>query len=128
MTFYLKADRGPATELDDETGGLILSRGRHQGRRIVEVLILYPDGRIERCEERVRRKLGSNAISSRTWLAQTYMPDDPDQWGNDRYFPSPQELVDDADPAPDAAVLVLIGAEGETDAVIAQLRELAAHR
>ena len=46
-----------------------------------------------------------------------------DEWGNGRYIPEPADAIGAADPAPSAVVLVLTGAEGVSDAVVAQLRE-----
>lgn len=129
MRYFLKTQRGqPATELDEASGAAILTRGRHEGRRVVEVFVLQPDGRIDRYQERARRKLGSNAIVSRTWLCETYVPDRPDPWGDDRYIPSPEEAIREADPAPEAVVLVLIGAEEDDAPVIEQLSGLQARR
>lgn len=129
MRYFLKTQRGqPATELDEATGAAILDRGRHEGRRVVEVFVLHPDGRIDRYQERARRKLGSNAIVSRTWLCETYLPDRPGRWGDDRYVPSPEEAIREADPAPEAVVLVLIGAEEDDAPILEQLTGLQARR
>jgi hypothetical protein len=128
VKYYLKTGRGtPAEEIDEATGAAILSKGRHEGRRVVEVFTLHPSGRIDRCVERPRRKLGSNAIVSRSWLCETYMPDDPEGWGDDRYIHDAEEAVTDADPAPEAVMLVLLGAEGDSDANVAQLQSVKAH-
>ena len=59
------------TQIDEATGKEILDRGRHQGRRIVEVFVRHADGHIDRYEERARRKLGSNARSSETCAARS---------------------------------------------------------
>lgn len=124
MRYYLKTQRGePATELDGETAQKLLKRGRHEGRRLVEVFVLQPDGSIDRYQERARRKLGSNAIVSRTWLAETYQPGQDDAWANDRYIHGPAEAIQEADPAPDGAILVLLGAENDDEANVAQLEE-----
>lgn len=123
MQFYLKTSRTePAAAIDETTGRQVLQRLRHEGRKLTEVFVLFPDGLIDRYQERTRRKLGSNAVASRTWLCETAAGDD---WGNGRYVPEPQEAIDEADPAPSAVVLVLTGAEGVPDAVVEQLRALA---
>ncbi|MBX6342992.1 MAG: hypothetical protein IRY97_11080 [Thermomicrobiaceae bacterium] len=125
MNYFLKTQRGePAAPLDEQTGREILDRGRHAGRRVVEVYALEADGRIERYQERARRKLGSNAIVSRTWLCETYQPGAPEQWGNDRYVPNPEEALQETTPPPQAIVLVLLGAEGDSDQVVEQLTSL----
>ncbi|MGA7669765.1 MAG: hypothetical protein WBW04_05045 [Nitrolancea sp.] len=125
MSYFLKTDRGVhAPEIDASEGATILDRGRHEGRRVVEVFVMHPDGRVDRYEERTRRRLGSNAISSRTWLCQTYHPDGSDEWGDDRYIPNPEEEIHSTDPAPHAVVLVLTGAEGDSQNVVEQLSSL----
>ena len=122
MSYFLKTERGAqAPEIDPETGESILDRGRHEGRRVVEVFVLHPDGRVDRYEERTRRRLGSNAISSRTWLCQTYHPSQSDEWGDDRYIPNPEEEIRATDPAPQAVVLVLTGAEGDSQTIVDQM-------
>lgn len=129
MRYFLKTQRGqPVSELDEATGIAILDRGRHEGRRVVEVFVLHSDGRIDRYQERARRKLGSNAIVSRTWLCETYLPERLDRWGDDRYIPSPAEAIRDTEPAPEAVVLVLIGAEEDDAPVLEQLISLQARR
>lgn len=129
VRYFLKTERGrPARELDEATGQQILHRGRHEGRRVVELFVLHPDGRIDRYQERARRKLGSNAIVSRTWLAETYHPERPGQWSDDRYVPSPEEALAETEPAPEAVVLVLLGAEEDDEPVLAQLQSLSAQR
>ncbi len=128
MSYYLKTERGAqAPEIDSTTGEKILDRGRHEGRRVVEVFVLHPDNHIDRYEERTRRKLGSNAISSRTWLCQTYHPGASDAWGDDRYIPNPEEEIRVTDPAPQAVMLVLTGAEGDSATVVDQMAALSAH-
>ncbi len=125
MSYFLKTERGAhALEIDSTTGRAILDRGRHEGRRIVEVFTVHPNGHIDRYEERTRRRLGSNAISSRTWLCQTYHPGDSDEWGDDRYIPNPEEEIHNTDPAPQAVVLVLTGAEKDSVNVIEQIMSL----
>ncbi len=122
MSYFLKTERGAqAPEIDADTGETILDRGRHEGRRVVEVFVLHPGGHIDRYEERTRRRLGSNAISSRTWLCQTYHPGQSDEWGDDRYIPNPEEEIRATDPAPQAIVLVLTGAEGDSQTVVDQV-------
>lgn len=129
MTYFLKAARGTAAaEIDEATGKTILDRGRHEGRRIVEVFVRHADGHIDHYEERARRKLGSNAISSRTWLCQTYHADGAEIWGDDRYIPNPEVEIQEIDPAPEAVLLVLVGAEGDTTANIEQLTSLQSAR
>ncbi len=125
MSYFLKTDRGVhAPEIDASEGETILDRGRHEGRRVVEVFVMHPDGRVDRYEERTRRRLGSNAISSRTWLCQTYHPDGSDAWGDDRYIPNPEEEIHATEPAPSAVVLVLTGAEGDSQNIVEQLSSL----
>jgi len=129
LKYFLKTDRGtPARETDAETGKTILDRGRYEGRRVVEVFVRQPGGEIDRYLERTRRKLGSNAISSRTWLCETYEADRAAPWGNDRYVPNPEEAIQEAEPSPEAVMLVLTGAEGDSDANVAQLSGLGAPR
>jgi hypothetical protein len=125
VSYYLKTEReAPAAEIDEETAKTILSRGRHEGRRIVEVFLLHTDGRIDRCQERARRRLGSNAVISRTWLCETYQPNHPDAWGNDRYVPNPEEAIHDLPQPPEAVVLVLLGAETNPESTVQQLETL----
>ncbi len=125
MSYYLKTERGAlAHEIDSATGETILDRGRHEGRRVVEVFVMHPDGHIDRYEERTRRRLGSNAISSRTWLCQTYHPGQSDNWGDDRYIPNPEEEIHATDPAPRAVILVLTGAEKDAQSIVEQLSSM----
>ena len=125
MAYFLKTERGkPAAEIDPENGKTILDRGRHEGRRIVEVFVLHQDGHVDRYEERVRRRLGSNAISNRTWLCQTFAPEGPAPWTHDRYIPNPEQEIQEIVPAPNAVVLVLTGAEGDSGQVVTQLEQL----
>lgn len=125
MAYYLKTERGkPAEEIESESGRAILDRGRHEGRKLAEVFVLHGDGHIDRYEERVRRKLGSNAISSRTWLCQTYSPAGPAPWTDDRYIPNPEQEIEEIIPAPSGVVLVLTGAERDDGQVIEQLQAL----
>lgn len=122
MAYFLKTGRGkPADEIDLDSGKEILDRGRHEGRRVVEVYVLHQDGHIDRYEERARRRLGSNAISSRTWLCQTYDPNGPAPWTHDRYIPNPEQEIQEIVPAPNGVVLVLTGAEGDSGQVVEQL-------
>ena len=116
MSYFLKAERGAhAPEIDAGTEGeTILDRGRHEGRRVVEVFVMHPDGRIDRYEERTRRRLGSNAISSRTWLCQTYHPGQLTPGAMTATSPNPEEEIHSTAPAPQAIVLVLTGAEGDS--------------
>ncbi len=128
MSYFLKTDRGAhAPEIDASEGETILDRGRHEGRRVVEVFVMHPDGRVDRYEERTRRRLGSNAISSRTWLCQTYHAESSEAWGDDRYIPTPEEEIQSTDPAPHAVVLVLTGAEGDSQNIVEQLSSLSSH-
>ena len=127
MSYFLKTERGaPAQELATAAGETILDRGRHEGRRVVEVYVLHVNGHIDRYEERTRRKLGSNAISSRTWLCQTFRPGQSEAWGDDRYIPNPEEEIHSQDPAPQAVVLVLTGAEHDTEHIVEQMTSLEA--
>jgi hypothetical protein len=120
VQFLLKTSRTePAQEIDETTGRQVLQRLRHEGRKLTEVYVLAPGGSIDRYQERTRRRLGSNAVASRTWLCETSEGDD---WGNGRYIPEPADAIDSAEPSPNAVVLVLTGAEGVADAVVEQLR------
>ena len=125
MAYYLPTELGaPATEIDPQSGKTILDRGRHEGRKLAEVFVLHTDGHIDRYEERARRKLGSNAISSRTWLCQTFSPEGPAPWTSDRYIPNPEQEIQEIVPAPNGVVLVLTGAERDEGQVIEQLQSL----
>jgi hypothetical protein len=129
VQYLLKTDRGvPASGLAESDGRKILKRGRHEGRRVVEVFVLHTDGHVDRYQERARRKLGSNAIISRTWLCETYRPEEDDAWGDDRYIPNPEEAIEETEPAPDAVVLVLIGAENDEAHIVDQLTSLQSSR
>ncbi len=120
MQFLLKATRvDPATEIDEAEGRQVLQRLRHEGRKLIEVFILSGDGTIDRYQERTRRKLGSNAVASRTWLCET---EANGEWVNGRYIPEPADALAATDSPPTAVILVLAGAEGEPDETIAQLR------
>lgn len=122
MKYLLKTERGtPADELETADGEKILRRGRHQGRRVVEVYVLHPGGAIDRYEERARRKLGSNAIAARTWLCETYHPGESEAWGDERYIPNPEEAIEETEPKPEAILMVLLGAEHDQDANVEQL-------
>lgn len=124
MQFLMKSSRtDSAAPLDETSGRQILTRLRHEGRKLIEVFVLAHDGAIDRYQERTRRKLGSNAVASRTWLCETA---ENGVWGNGRYIPEPQDAIDEMNPAPDAVVLVLAGAEGPPDVVVEQLRGLIA--
>jgi hypothetical protein len=103
------------------TGQRVIKRLRHEGRKLIEVFVLEQDGSIDRYQERTRRKLGSNAVASRTWLCETAQDDG---WGNGRYIPEPAEAIAETDPAPLAVVLVLSGAEGAPESTVEQLRSL----
>ncbi|CAN5542792.1 hypothetical protein BH24CHL1_BH24CHL1_04270 [soil metagenome] len=123
MQFLLKTTRNdPAELMETQEAQDVLKRLRHQGRKLVEVFVLAADGTIDRYQERTRRKLGSNAIASRTWLCETA---EGDGWGDGRYIPEPLEAIDDMNPKPTAAVLVLMGAENP-QATIEQLQSLPA--
>lgn len=124
MQFFLKTSRiedAPAT--DDVLGQQILSRLRHEGRKVTEVFVLHTNGGIDRYQERTRRKLGSNAVASRTWLCESA---EGGEWGNGRYIPDPSEAISEAGDDVAAIVIVLSGAEGVTDAVVEQLQNLRA--
>lgn len=123
MQFLLKTTRNdPAEPLDSQEAQNVLKRLRHQGRKLVEVFVLSADGTIDRYQERTRRKLGSNAIASRTWLCETA---EGDGWGDGRYIPEPLEAIDDMDPKPAAVVLVLMGSENP-GSIVEQLQSLPA--
>jgi hypothetical protein len=120
VQFYLKTSRSdPAEEVDEATGRQVLKRLRHEGRKLIEVFVLAGDGTIDRYQERTRRRLGSNAVASRTWLCETAQDDG---WGNGRYIPEPAEAIAEVDPT--AVVLVLTGAEAEPQTTLDQLRSL----
>ena len=120
VQFLLKTSRTePAGEIDAATGRQVLTRLRHEGRKLTEVFVLTPDGSIDRYQERTRRRLGSNAVASRTWLCETA---EGDQWGSGRYIPEPSDAIDSAETEPAVVVLVLNGAEGVSDNVTEQLR------
>lgn len=120
MQFYLKSDKAePATEISESEGRQILKRLRSAGRKIVDIYVLEADGKIDRYQERTRRKLGSNAIASRTWLCETA---EGDEWGNGRYVPEPLEAIDETEPAPLAVVLVFTGAESMPETIVEQLQ------
>ena len=123
VQILLKTSRtDAATPLDAEVGDEVLKRHRLEGRKLVEVFALLADGSIDRYQERTRRRLGSNAVSSRTWLCETW---NVDAWGNGRYIPEPSDAIAAADPTPHAVVLVLAGAEGTPETVVDQLQGLA---
>lgn len=119
MQFYLKSDKAdPATEISETEGRQVLKRLRQAGRKIVDIYALEADGKIDRYQERTRRKLGSNAIASRTWLCETA---DGDEWVNGRYVPEPIDAIDETVPTPLAVVLVLTGAESMPETIVEQL-------
>ena len=124
MQFLLKTSRtDPAEALDANDAQQVLKRLRHQGRKLVEVFVLSAGGDIDRYQERTRRKLGSNAIASRTWLCETASGD---EWTEGRYIPEPLEAIQEMDPEPEAVVLVLMGAEGDPDSTVSQLEKMTA--
>jgi hypothetical protein len=124
VQFFLKLSRtDPATEVDETAGRQVIQRLRHEGRKVTEVFVRAADGSIDRYQERTRRRLGSNAVASRTWLCETLRDG---AWGNGRYIPEPGDAIDETDPPPSAVVLVLTGAEGVPDAVVEQLHSLPA--
>jgi hypothetical protein len=128
LSYYLKTARAADAEaVDDTTGRQVLQRARHAGRKLVEVYVLAPDGKIDRFQERARRKLGSNAIASRTWLCET-AEDAGGEWGDGRYVPEPLDAIEALPEPPAAIVLILDGAESEPQHVVAQLRALAPAR
>ena len=115
MIYYLKTDRGAdADTTDEKTATNILKRLRYRGRKLSELYVLEIDGGIDRYQERTRRRLGSNAIASRTWLCESLGDGD---WEDGRYIPEPQEAIDEMDPPPAAVVLVLQGAEAPEEIV-----------
>lgn len=122
MQFFMKPSRTePASEIDEAAGQQVIQRLRHEGRKLVEVFVLAHDGTIDRYQERTRRRLGSNAVASRTWLCETAQDDG---WGNGRYIPEPADAIAEADPPPTAVVLILSGAEGAPESTIEQLRSI----
>lgn len=124
MQFLLKTSRtDPAEPIDEQEARQVLKRLRHQGRKLVEVFVMSAGGDIDRYQERTRRKLGSNAIASRTWLCETASNGD---WTDGRYIPEPVDAIDDMSPEPEAVVLVLMGAEGEPETTVNQLQGMAA--
>lgn len=124
MQFLLKTSRDdPAEPIDESTALQVLKRLRHEGRKLVEVIVLEADGLIDRYQERTRRKLGSNAIASRTWLCETA---EDGEWTHGRYIPEPFEAIQETNPPPQAVVLVLMGAEGSPETTVEQLRSLPA--
>jgi len=115
VNYFLKTDRGTDAEsIDEKTARNILKRLRHEGRKLTEIYVLDEAGDIDRFQERTRRRLGSNAIASRTWLTETLGDGD---WTDGRYIPEPQEAIDEMEPAPAAVVLVLQGAEAPEEIV-----------
>lgn len=120
MQFYLKSDKADlAAEISATEGREILRRLRSVGRKIVDIYALEADGKIDRYQERSRRRLGSNAIASRTWLCETA---DGDEWINGRYVPEPIDAIDETEPTPLAVVLVLTGAESMPETIVEQLQ------
>ena len=124
MQFLLKTSRtDPALELEANEAQQVLKRLRHEGRKLVEVFVLSAEGQIDRYQERTRRKLGSNAIASRTWLCETAEAGD---WTDGRYIPEPLDAIHAMQPEPEAVVLVLAGAEGEPQTTVDQLQGMTA--
>lgn len=124
MDFLLKTDRiAPAGALDEVQAREVLKRGRLEGRKLVEVFVLGADGLIDRFQERTRRRLGSNAIASRTWLCESAAGD---EWVNGRYIPEPLDAIGEMDPPPVAVVLILQGADGSPETTVEQLRGMVA--
>ena len=123
VQFLLKTSRTePAENVTEDEGRQVLKRLRHEGRKLVEVFVRAEDGSIDRYQERTRRRLGSNAVASRTWLCET---SEGAEWTNGRYIPDPLEAIDSADPAASTVVLLLAGAEGPAEPVIEQLQTVA---
>lgn len=121
MEFYIKTDRNEsAATVSQDDGRNVLKRLRHEGRRLVEIYVLHPNGTIDRFQERTRRRLGSNAIASRTWLCETAQGD---EWSDGRYIQEPLDALYEMDPEPKAVILVLQGAEAP-ELVIEQLQGL----
>jgi hypothetical protein len=88
---------------------------------MTEIYVLDAAGLIDRYQERTRRRLGSNAIASRTWLCETLGDGD---WTEGRYIPEPQEAIAEMDPPPTAVVIVLQGAEAPEE-IVPQLTGMA---
>jgi hypothetical protein len=125
VQFLLKTSRSdPAEAMDSNEAQQVLKRLRHEGRKLVEVFVLTADGQIDRYQERTRRKLGSNAIASRTWLCETA---EGSEWTDGRYIPDPLESIHSMDPEPEAVVIVLMGAEGEPQTTVDQLQGMTAN-
>lgn len=121
MQFLLKDSRGSdAAPIEEKDAKNILRRLRYQGRRLVEIFVADQEGKVNRFQERTRRRLGSNAIASRTWLCETF---EESEWGHGRYVQEPQEAIDEMDPGPQVVVLVLQGAEAEEE-VMDQVQSL----
>ncbi|MCO5175677.1 MAG: hypothetical protein M9890_01735 [Thermomicrobiales bacterium] len=122
VQFYLKSDKADsASPIGETEGRQVLKRLRTGGRKIVDIYVLEADGAIDRYQERTRRRLGSNAIASRTWLCETA---DGAEWVNGRYVPEPLEAIDETEPSPLAVVLVLTGAESMPETTIEQLQSI----
>lgn len=115
MKYFLKDSRDDdAREVEETEARNVLRRLKYQGRRLVEIFVSDGHGRIDRFQERTRRRLGSNAIASRTWLCETLVDG---EWVDGRYIQEPGESISEMDPQPAAIVIVLQGAEGSEDIV-----------
>lgn len=122
MQFYLKDAKGAdAQPIDEKDAQNVLKRLRYQGRKLVEIYVLGEGGKIDRFQERTRRKLGSNAIASRTWLCETL---NVSEWVDGRYVQDPPEAIGEMEPVPTAVVLILQGADAPEE-VVPQLEEMA---
>lgn len=122
MEYLLKDQRGSdAHAIDADDATRILRRLRFHGRKLVEIFVLDEAGEIECYQERTRRKLGSNAIASRTWLCEGL---EGNEWGDGHYVQEPREAIEEMDPPAQAVVLVLHGGEASEE-VVSQLQGLA---
>ncbi len=123
VNFYLKLSRDEdASPIEEKRARTVLKQLRYQGRKLKEIYVVSGDGTIDRFQERTRRKLGSNAIASRTWLCETLSNM---EWLDGRYIPDPEESIFEMDPSPAAVMLVLQGAESP-ESIVDQLSRIPA--
>ncbi len=118
----MKDSRGTdAQPIDEADARRVLHRLRYHGRKLVEIFVLDESGEITCYQERARRKLGSNAIASRTWLCESLSGS---EWTDGHYVQEPHVDIDELDPPAQAVVLVLQGGEASEE-IVAQLQKLA---